>query len=178
MINPLCNGYNSTTGSCLDCYPGYSLNRFDGSCGILSKDPYCKTFDANNVCVQCFEKFFFNSQRSCEAVSPYCKTHDFISGQCTSCYQGYSLIGGVCELGVAQVTNCKKFAGNTCTECYQGYFVKDGDCEKLNKLCKTYNQNDGACTSCYPGYIISGGNCIVDEVKDVYCKNFTGTVCL
>lgn len=34
-VNPLCNGYDNTTGSCINCYEGYNL--MNGSCSLGSQ---------------------------------------------------------------------------------------------------------------------------------------------
>lgn len=53
-ISPLCNGFNSQTGVCLNCYTGYTLQ--NGACVIgtsTTLDPNCKTFNGN-TCTQCY----------------------------------------------------------------------------------------------------------------------------
>jgi proprotein convertase subtilisin/kexin type 5 len=43
QVSPLCKIFNTTTGFCLGCYPGYSLSK--GNClvnsGLISVDPNC-----------------------------------------------------------------------------------------------------------------------------------------
>ena len=48
-VNPLCKDYN-LVGNCTSCYPGFSL--INGVCSAARDvDPYCKTRNANSVCV-------------------------------------------------------------------------------------------------------------------------------
>lgn len=47
-------------------------------------------------------------------VNPLCKESNPFNGQCTGCYQGYTLSNGECVVGFDRDPNCKRFNGDTC----------------------------------------------------------------
>lgn len=105
-------------GGCLACIPSYQFNSF-GQCIFTAKDPNCKNF-AFGICQSCIERFYFNFQFVCTAVSPLCKTYDSNSGFCLSCYDGYELnVNGGCFI-------------NT-------YYSIVGNSDILSSSCRSYN---------------------------------------
>lgn len=76
------------------------------------------------------------------------------SGDCTSCYQGYTFSQRTCIVAAAvNIAFCNQVVGIACVECINGYYVKNGGCDLVNVLCGTYNLLTGVCTSCVPGYV-------------------------
>lgn len=52
----LCKTFNLYGGQCLTCYDGFTL---EGSkCIELTKQSKCKTFDFQNVCIECENRYF------------------------------------------------------------------------------------------------------------------------
>lgn len=83
-------------GLCTSCYKGYDLN--SGSCIVSPSntnaplDLGCKIWDwDNNKCLECSKRYYFDSNRKCQAVSNLCNAFDSKSGACTSCFTGFIL---------------------------------------------------------------------------------------
>lgn len=181
-VNPLCRTFNNATGACTSCYPGYGINTVNGNCEVSFKDPNCKQFDSNNICVECGTRFYASASGTCQSVSPLCREYNPSNGACTSCYPGYTVNGTTCVVGsVNNDVNCRTFQNDVCTACYNGFFLNaNGLCAQVSPLCRTFNNATGACTSCYPGYEISGDNCVEARSRDPNCKTFssdTSNVC-
>lgn len=89
-VNPNCDTYDTVTGGCLSCYPGFGL--IENTClpGIVSSsfDPNCNTFNGS-LCAKCSNGFFLNAQGKCQGVDPTCKTFNTSTGECLSCFSGY-----------------------------------------------------------------------------------------
>lgn len=49
-----------------------------------------------------------NNEGKCTQASPLCKTFDKKNGNCLSCYNGYTILNGVCIISQTQDLNCKK----------------------------------------------------------------------
>lgn len=98
-------------------------------------------------------------------MDPLCHTFDPNTGDCASCYSGYSLDKNkVCQKSnIANVNPlCSLWDQNICIKCSQGsYFGNNGLCIIVDSSCKTTNLNTGACTSCYSGYQLdSSSKCV------------------
>jgi hypothetical protein len=132
-VSDQCNTYD-LSGLCLTCYKGYNL--VAGKCVLAPiqqvSDAGCGTWDWDKqVCLQCSNRFVFNSQRVCVPVSDNCNQWNS-SGACTSCYAGYILNGGACTQGnsLCQSSN----SNGACTSCYTGYILDNGNCVPISKL--------------------------------------------
>lgn len=96
-------------------------------------------------------------------VSDQCNTYD-LSGRCVTCYKGYNLVAGRCELApIEKVTDlgCGQWNWDrkVCIKCSHRYvFNSQRVCVPVNDHCSEWNPS-GACTSCYNGYILSNGRC-------------------
>ena len=138
QVDPTCRTYDPATGECETCYTGYTI---DGAnplvCTKLDKrittsssvtDPnkykaYCKRI-RNNICVQCVHRYFlFNGL--CFPVSDLCKAYNPTFGFCTSCYDGYETVEGICQVSQAASNYdpfCIKMEGRGCGECITSYY--------------------------------------------------------
>lgn len=129
-INVLCKTYSVINGWCTSCYPGYSLT-VGGLCDISqnyalsTNDPYCTVFSGIN-CLQCSNGYYLINGH-CSQINPLCKIFNQSSGNCTSCYQGYTLDSqGSCSIAVdIQIPFClvKTSDGSYCQTCMQGYYL-------------------------------------------------------
>lgn len=65
--------------------------------------------------MKCVNKHYL-SENKCLPVNPNCKTNDFYTGACTSCYQGYQVQGRDCIIAVYGIDqpNCKVVNGDRC----------------------------------------------------------------
>jgi hypothetical protein len=163
-VNPNCNTYNTTTGGCLTCYPGFGL--IEDTClpGIVSGnfDPNCNTFNGN-TCAKCSSGFFLNPSGKCQTVSPSCKTFDASSGACLSCFAGYEISNGSCLVSKTQTTlpNCNQIdlTNGKCAKCSFGYyFDQQGNCQQADPNCKTFEASQLVCTACYSGYSLNSNS--------------------
>lgn len=132
-VDPHCKTYDST-GACTSCFKGYSLT--NRSCVIAEarvvSDAGCKQWIwDNNTCLEC-SAFWYFSSGVCTPVSPYCKTYDSTSGACTSCYSGYSLSNGSCDLSPASL--CKTSDATGCLTCYEGFVLYQRNCITLDSI--------------------------------------------
>jgi hypothetical protein len=139
-----------------------------------------------SLCVICSTRFYFNQNGICTAVDPQCKTYDDATGSCTSCYQGYHIVGVTCILGEADSTdqNCQIYIQQTCTQCYMGFYLSPISriCTTFNPLCNVSNPLNGACLTCFPGYTLNTvlGRCeatMVDPNCAKFVANNTCAVC-
>lgn len=172
------------SGSCLDCYPGYTLS--GGSCivssGSTTADLKCyKT--VNGACAQCYSGYYIGVSGICMQVNTLCRTFSNLTGACLSCYQGYTLVDGNCSLGssVSSQSNCAQTdAFGQCTSCYSAFYLSGGKCLAVDQQCKTRSNN--LCTSCYDGYALTtSGGCILalsNTPVDPYCIVWSGMSCV
>ena len=195
----LCATFDATNGHCLSCYNGYNLNVDTGACNLAAplapSDLGCKTFK-NGACVECSKYWVFNSAGVCVPVSDLCKEYDAANGQCTSCFNGFVLNNGACELGpnnglgplFPSDAGCKEWdwANQKCLTCSNFWFFNaNGICAPVNDLCKTYDSANGHCLTCYKGYNLNVDTGACDlapgkTVSDVGCAewNWDQGVCL
>lgn len=134
ITDPSCATHNENDGTCTSCYPGYALSDLKTCVKAVEgeKDPNCKTFN-NGVCVSCSKGAIFNQNGKCIIIDPSCFTFNDQTGDCTSCYPGYSVSGRVCV--VSNTTEdrdpyCKEFLQSICVACSNRYFVNHlGRCQ-------------------------------------------------
>ena len=185
-VSPLCKTYNTNSGNCLTCYPGYYLA--GGACWAGNDpnlDPNCNLRSLSGSCLQCIASYYLSENGYCTAANPLCRTFNISTGACLTCYQGYIISGKTCVLATGDNTdpNCFKFLpSGLCEQCYVSFFPSAGVCKQVNQLCRTANYTDGTCLSCYPGYTLSSGNCIIPQIynqqaQDPYCTSFSGDKC-
>jgi len=179
FVNPLCNTYKPTTGSCLSCFAGYILNN-----QLCIKDtpidPYCAKY-SGAVCLSCISGYIFNANKKCQNT---CATFNALNGYCNTCIAGYTLSNGKCLLsggGSNPGSNnyaCSQFVSGVCINCYPGYYINNLNiCVIVNQLCKTYDVNTGLCFSCYQGYYVSSGLCLIVNPLCLTFDSNTG-ICL
>jgi hypothetical protein len=95
--NPLCKTFNTNNGWCLSCYSGYNLQ--NGQCIIATNAPtdlLCAQWN-NGICTQCATTAYFRNG-VCTQSNPQCRTFDQSNGLCLSCYNGYILSSGNCNV--------------------------------------------------------------------------------
>jgi hypothetical protein len=189
QVSPLCKTSDGNTGACLSCYPGYVLSGLTCSIGGAgNSDVNCQNFN-NGVCQKCYSGYFLDFSGKCKQNNPLCKTSDQASGNCLTCYPGYSVVAGNCTLSSSSTTsldpNCKGTNQNgVCNGCYSGYFLTPGmNCQKTDPLCKTLTAAFSACASCYDGYSLSGAQCVLSSQaaspnSDPYCVKLQGGNCI
>lgn len=95
-------------------------------------------------------------------MSPDCKEWDSENGDCTSCYDGYTLINGKCSIPERD-PNCHNWneAGHYCVECSDRYYQSSSTnrCEQVSDQCEAWDSSNGHCTDCYDGYELNEGKC-------------------
>ena len=182
--DPVCKTFNATNGNCLTCYDSFVISGPTCVKGTAAlSDPNCAQF-YQGVCLKCSTGFIFMDNGLCGLVNSNCKTFNNITGQCTSCYQGYQVSNGLCVNGtaVALDPNCAAFNGNLCTNCSRNfYFGPNALCLAVDPLCNGYNPVNGACTGCYQSFALQNGACVPNannSLTDPNCASFLGTVCV
>lgn len=182
-------------GLCTSCYFGYDLQA--GSC-ILSpsnnrrpSDLGCADWDWNNdKCLTCSNWYFFNANGVCVPVSDLCATYDSTTGDCTSCFKGFTLDAGVCAPSSAVKPSdlgCSAFNWDTqeCLSCSKNFVFINGACVAVSDQCLTFDNANGDCLSCYQGFNLEGGKCIIQDLTlivpaDKGCSdwNWNEQICL
>jgi hypothetical protein len=149
-------------------------------------DPGCNTW-VNGVCTQCSYLWTFNSNNVCIPVSDQCKTNN--GALCTSCFNGYVLVNGTCQLSplntaIPTDAGCHTWdwANQVCQQCSPYWYFNNGVCVPVSDLCKTYNNTSGDCLSCFKGYGLVNGSCVTQQhaVTDAGCAqwNWDNSTCL
>lgn len=113
------------------------------------------------MCKACSKNWAFDANGVCQQVSPFCKTSEGL--QCTSCFNGYTLNNGVCDLApLIDVTTTDAgcgdwdWANQVCKSCSAfWYFNSNGQCTPVDTLCKTFDPANGNCLTCYKGYSLN-----------------------
>ena len=168
-VSDQCATFNSTTGNCVTCYKGYNLSQ--GRCVIIdltlvvNPDKGCKDWNWDaRICLSCSDRWFMNSQGVCVPVSDLCMKADQ-NGQCQSCYKGYNLVNGVCQLSPSNTAAPKDLGCKTwdwdkqiCLACSTNWVLIKGACVPVSDQCASHDAN-GACTGCFKGYDLVNGVC-------------------
>lgn len=161
-ISTSCNTYSDFDGTCLTCFPGYSLNIL-GQCLQGTVGAGCSTFDANGACTQCGTGYYLQSG-ICNQIDPQCANFNTTSLQCVGCYSGYTILNGVCQISKVdtqyQVKNCYAYnSNNLCVSCFDRFYLSNNSCNQVNVFCKTYDNTNGNCLSCYTSFKLNNGQC-------------------
>ena len=90
-----CNTYNPDDGSCTSCFPGFSLAK--GACQQSLSPSSCSKFNKDGSCALCGTGSYLSGGQ-CIAIDPQCPNFDVKSEVCLSCYPGYSILNGVCQI--------------------------------------------------------------------------------
>jgi hypothetical protein len=172
-VSAQCNTFDKASGRCLSCFSGYAIS--NGECVLSSSnngpvpDLGCARWDWNNkLCLQCSQRWNFNTNGACVPVSNDCATYSS-QGACQSCYNGYTFINGQCVASVPIKPvdpGCGTWDWNNqrCIQCSQGWvFGGNNVCQVVNNQCKT-NDANGNCLTCYNGYNVIGGQCALAPV--------------
>lgn len=135
-----------------------------------------------SICLQCSNRWFFNSQQVCAPVSDQCNSFDKNTGLCTSCFGGYDLTtSGSCV--VSNTNNQPSDVGcgtwdwknQKCLQCSDNWVANSfGVCVPVSDQCKTF-YSSGSCASCYAGYNLDNGKCVaapIQKVADVGCATW------
>jgi hypothetical protein len=187
-VDALCRTFERQNGNCISTYAGYNLQ--NGRCvvippnaGYQNTNQYCAIWDGQ-ICRQCAQSTYFNANRICTPVNPYCATTS-PSGQCLSCYNGFALKNNNCTVDntTINVSNalCSIWSGLTCQQCATRTYNYNGVCTAVNTLCNTWSNQNGNCLTCYNGYILNGNNCVLNDQAvsgNPLCKTFNGPTCI
>lgn len=129
-------------------------------------DVGCALWDwKKQVCLRCSEDWVANPSGLCVPVSDHCATYNTVSGLCLTCYKGYVLNQGKCQLAPEQKVSdvgCAQWDWDSqkCLKCSQRW-VKDQNnrCVPVSDNCAIHN-SAGSCTGCYNGYVLNqNGKC-------------------
>jgi proprotein convertase subtilisin/kexin type 5 len=159
QVSDNCKSF-TLNGDCSACWAGYDL--IQGACVRNTSQPLnvnCKAWDWNKqVCLECANRFVFNSNGICVSVSDNCRTFDN-SGFCTGCYNGYTLSQGQCVSSSSNTASpsdagCKTWDWNrqVCLECSSRWFFNSkGVCTQISDNCAQFSSS-GLCSACYKDY--------------------------
>ena len=162
-VSDQCNTWNTTNGDCTSCFPGYELS--SGKC-VLEEGGEAPTVNGE----PCLPRNFVRNG-VCVEVSDQCKTWNNVNGDCTSCYEGWTLRDGDCVIEGGQEPETVNGV-----PCLPRNFVRNGVCVEVSDQCNTWNNVNGDCTSCYEGWTLKDGDCIIEEGGEAPTVN--GVPCL
>jgi hypothetical protein len=155
-VNPLCNNYNTQTGTCIDCVTGYGKSSITGNCETIhSAIPNCQTSDPVGNCLSCFSRFYFDASNACVPANPLCSNFNTVGGKCLSCFSGYTLLGDSSCLKSSLTAGCNTADINgLCTSCSSQYVLTGlGNCLWRDPNCLGYDDS-GNCNKCIQLYFI------------------------
>ena len=161
-------------GECISCYEGYILE--GDKCISLTEQPKCKTYDFQNVCIECKNRYFVDKVGACKEADSACLTYQMAGGNCLTCQLGFWPSNGVCFKVKDPVPNCKMTneLGN-CVQCENRYYLDGASvtCRGVNPLCNDYNVSTGACLNCSQGFKLRAdlGLCVAESSEDI-CEGF------
>ena len=129
-------------------------------------DVGCALWDwKKQVCLRCSEDWVANPSGLCVPVSDHCATYNTVSGLCLTCYKGYVLNQGKCQLAPEQKVSdvgCAQWDWDSqiCLKCSQRWvFDQNNRCVPVSDNCAIHN-SAGSCTGCYNGYVLNqNGKC-------------------
>jgi hypothetical protein len=163
QIPPICKSFDTQSRVCTECYLGYNVE--NGTCiKAALKDVNCKTF-TQGVCTECSKGFYFDSNKVCTQIDPFCKNFDGAKLVCTACFNGFVLVSDKCQIDQNKTVRdpyCRNFsASGDCVQCSLGfYFDKNSVCTQVPASCMTFDYKALVCTACYPGYELSQSVCV------------------
>lgn len=138
--------------------PVIGQNYVSAPTAALVEIPNCAQYNDKNECVKCAFRFYPDAGK-CSQVSDLCKSWSISNGKCVSCYSGYDVINGRCEV-IDPFCTIKSADG--CVQCLNRYYLDVTlKCKTVDPLCKAYDPLTGGCTDCYDGYSLSKQSCIV-----------------
>ena len=84
----------------------------------------CKVW-SNDACLQCSDRYYFNSKGVCCEVQGTCQQFNSQQGICEKCYEGYSVVDGKC-VGVDTVKpdniRCAVWKNGVCAQCSKRWY--------------------------------------------------------
>jgi len=115
-----------------------------------------------------------NGQKICVLITDQCKSYDDVWGNCTSCFKGYDLVNGNCEVSASNTAKpsdlgCASWDWDNqiCLTCSKNWvFNANKTCVPVSDQCKTISTNSGLCISCFKGYDLIQGNCVLSVSKN------------
>lgn len=164
-VSDQCNTFDRS-GRCVSCYKGYRLVNSRCELAPIEKpsDLGCGKWNWDNKqCLECSEHYVFNNNGICVPVSDQCNTYD-LSGRCVTCYEGYNLVAGRCELAPIEKPSdlgCRTWdwKNRRCLQCSEHWvFNSNGVCVVVSDQCMTADLS-GQCLTCYKGYHVVLGQC-------------------
>jgi hypothetical protein len=172
MLPNGCSQANSS-GYCLQCYSGYSLNQ-NGICYTVVSN--CKTYQlSTGICLECIPNYYLNINQTCQCIQcsqgyvliqgacfatlPFCTNYSTTIYACLQCASGYYLYNNTCyQMPYA----CLSMNGSQCASCMQGYQIYNGLCQLINNsTCIQYNLITGICLQCKAGYYLAANSLCV-----------------
>lgn len=102
QVSIQCNTYEDSDGLCTSCYPGFALS--SGSCVPAVSPSSCAKFDQSGNCLNCSQGSY-NQNGKCVQIDPQCAKFDMGSLSCLSCYPGFALLSGSCQISQVSSQN-------------------------------------------------------------------------
>ncbi|ELP85704.1 protein serine/threonine kinase, putative [Entamoeba invadens IP1] len=157
-VSTSCAACSKTTGECTSCNVGYSYDSSNKKCSICPASYYSS--GGTSLCSKCATGYYsLGGSSGCTKCSTSCKTCDQTNGNCLSCYDGYTLNNGKCEICPAGTLQ----SGRVCVTCPDMQYSLAGStiCRSCSPTCLSCDKTNGYCTSCDSGMEIITTTCSV-----------------
>ena len=162
---------------CIECDATYFLDTDNGVCRLCSDfitgASRCKDENTPTQCLNDYDPVLTNRYYlvgiSCVQNTKSCKKIADIDGNCSMCYDGYTIQNMECVQ--CPFTGCKSGAtsvvGNvcTCTDCDPGYYLNGNVCTPCTLSDCSVCPSD-VCSACISGKYFSAGTCQIATVTN------------
>ncbi|KRX04889.1 Insulin-like growth factor binding protein, N-terminal [Pseudocohnilembus persalinus] len=169
--------YSTTSSACENC------SDFDDNCAQCNENDKCIKCSGNLILnsgqCECQDGYALQTDGSCLITKNGCQTYDS-SGDCTKCFNGYSLASGVCSPcasgqysdGITCTCSDYSYYDDTCTDCIDGYESNEWICVRTDTdIYYTLGQADPDATTVAFNTDTDIGTCKCDFVSN-YCEQY------
>ena len=163
-----CLECSTSSDSCTACKPGLKLRD-----SVCLPDCIAGCSNCDYPCTACKSGYLLSSN-ICLDCDNICQTCSIKTSNCTSCFEGYSLIGSTCKQGCKP--NCLS-CDDPCTRCEDGYYLNSESCKPCSSKCLTCIMNSEICTSCRVGFELKGASCEISCVENCSSCKFPCESC-
>ncbi|KAL4473928.1 hypothetical protein ABPG74_022792 [Tetrahymena malaccensis] len=159
--------------TCLPCQLGNGIGSYDCiSCLSFNYCLKCQTLiNFNGMCIsQCLQNYYFNQQLKICSRCNYPCVNCLDNSTCTSCMDGYYLLGNQCIKCDVKCLTCNGGTDQDCLLCNQpfmpqqigkmdcvikcsvGFYQSNQSCLKCNQACSQCADQTNVCDTCADGY--------------------------
>ena len=176
--NPECKGCTIRSDQCIACAVGYY--RLGSTCVKIYNSDHCprkcKTCSSYTFCITCANPQIVPVNGVCNDCTYPCRACSTSPSTCTSCVDGFNLIGITCiaqcptgadpKNGICVCKTGVLFSNQCVSKCPIQYGNIRGICQKCNENCVACDGSKQLCSQCVNGYAL-------DQVSGLCQKIFS-----